>query len=190
MRAKKQRPLEAETLANHVSIERPRKRLRSLPAGPSFGQVFGQEVVSSISASQRSHISHWVEENEWPEEFFQQDAMNHLLARKKSTALLRRKRSEGSFTTSATPSDQRPREEKSAPYKNPSYRTLLETQGDSYISEYELGITDTSESLCQMLLEKKQPAPKDTIFGDDVFKPPTTNYKVRMKQESLKISLR
>jgi hypothetical protein len=108
--------------------------------------------------------------------------MNHLLAKKKSTALLRRKRSEGSFTTSATPSDQRWREEKSAPYKNPSCRTLLETQGDSYMSKYELGITDTSESLYQMLLEKKQPAPKDTIFRDDVFR--TTCNELQGKNEA------
>lgn len=94
--------------------------------------------------------------------------MNHLLARKKSTAL-RRKRSEGSFTTSTTQSDQRPREEKIAPYKNPSYRILLETQGDSYMSEYKLGIPDTSERLCQMLLKRKQPTPEDTIFRDDIF---------------------
>lgn len=177
------RPLEAETLANQVSIERPRKRVRSLPAGPSFGQEFDQGVVSGISASQRSHISHWAEEKDWPEEYFRQDAMDHLLARKKSTPFLRRKRSEGSFTTSATPSDQRPREEKSAPYKNPSYRTLLETQGNSYMSEYELGITDTSERLCQMLLEKKQPAPKDTIFRDDnAFR--TTCNKLQGKNEA------
>ena len=63
-----------------------------------------------------------------------------------------------------------------------SYRTLLETQGDSYMSEYELGITDTSESLCQMLLEKKQPAPKDTIFRDDVFR--TTCNKLQGKNEA------
>ena len=177
------RPLEAETVANQVSIERPRKRLRSLPAGPSFGQTVDQEVVSGISASQRNYISHWAEEKDWPEEFFQQDAMIHLLARKKSTALLRRKRSESSFTTSATtPSDQRPREEKSAPYKNPSYRILLETQGDSYMGEYELGITDTSERLCQMLLEKETAIPKDTIFGDDVFG--TTCNRLQGKNEA------
>jgi hypothetical protein len=127
-------------------------------------------VVNSISASQKSYISHWADEKDWPEDFFQQEAMNHLLARKKSTATLRRKRSEGSFTTSTTSSDQKPPEEKSAPYKNPSYRALLEIQGDSYMSEYELGITDECEKLCQTLLQTKQPTPKDTIFRDDVFR--------------------
>lgn len=35
------------------------------------------------------------------------------------------------------------------------------------MSEDGLGIEDTSERLCHTLLEKKQPAPKDTIFRDD-----------------------
>jgi hypothetical protein len=43
-------------------------------------------------------------------------------------------------------------------------------------------ITDTSESLCQMLLEKKQPAPKDTIFRDDVFR--TTCNELQGKNEA------
>jgi hypothetical protein len=37
--------------------------------------------------------------------------MHHLLAKPKSTASLRRKRSDASLVTSETPSDQRPREE-------------------------------------------------------------------------------
>ena len=49
------RPREVEYPANHIPTERPRKRLRPLPAGPSLGQTFGQEAVSSISASQKSH---------------------------------------------------------------------------------------------------------------------------------------
>jgi hypothetical protein len=50
------------------------------------------------------------------------------------------------------------------------------------MSKYELGITDTSESLCQMLLEKKQPAPEDIIFRDDVFR--TTCNKLQGKNEA------
>lgn len=70
---------------------------------------------------------------------------------------------------SNTPSDQTPREEKSTPYKHPSYQLSLERQGDSYMREDELGVTATGESLCQSLLQKK-PTPKETIFRDDVFK--------------------
>ncbi|KAF2790584.1 hypothetical protein K505DRAFT_390583 [Melanomma pulvis-pyrius CBS 109.77] len=50
--------------------------------------------------------------------------MNRLLA-KKSTASLRRKRSEGSFeASSTTPSDQ-----KTAPYRDARYEALLATKG-------------------------------------------------------------
>lgn len=108
--------------------------------------------------------------------------MHRLLARKKSTGSLYRTRSEASFTASATPSDQRLAEENSAPYKNPNYEILLETQGGSYMKEYELGITDASESLCQILLEKAQVTPKDTIFRDDIFR--TTCDKLRGKNEA------
>jgi hypothetical protein len=46
------------------------------------------------------------------------------------------------FTASTTPSDQRPRDGKRAAYKNPSYETLLQTQGGVYMTEHELGISD------------------------------------------------
>ena len=96
--------------------------------------------------------------------------MSYLLVRRKSTPSLRRKRSEpGSLTASSiTPSDQKPREEKSAPYQDPRYRTLLEIKG-SYIDKSELDIMDTSKSLCRTLLEKEQTVPKDSLFYDDIF---------------------
>ncbi len=155
--------------ANHIQTERPRKRLRSLPARRSLRQTVGQEATSAISASQRTHISHWAEQKTWPKEYFQQHSMHHLVAKQKSTASLRRKRSDASLVTSMTPSDQRPREEKSAPYRNASYPTLLETLGDSYMDQYKLGITDASMVLYQNLLKKEYTTPKDTLFCDEVF---------------------
>ena len=95
--------------------------------------------------------------------------MYHLLARKKSAGSLRRKRSDSSLVTSVTPSDQRPREEKSAPYRSPMYETLLESLGNSYMKSSKLGISDASKALCQGLLEKKYDTPKDTLFRDDAF---------------------
>lgn len=108
--------------------------------------------------------------------------MHRLIARQKSTASLRRKRSEPSLTPSATPSDQRPREEKIAPYRNPSYPTLLETLGDSYMDDSELGITDASKVLYQNLLETKCTTPKDTLFRDDAF--PSACRNLRDKNEA------
>lgn len=95
--------------------------------------------------------------------------MHHLIARQKSTASLRRKRSDTSLGTSVTPSDQKPREEKSALYGKASYPTSLEILGDFYMYESKLGITDASKILCKSLLEKTHPTPKDTLFRDDTF---------------------
>jgi hypothetical protein len=95
--------------------------------------------------------------------------MHWLLAKKRLTTPLRRKWSEASLVIFTTPSDQKPREEKSALYRNPSYGTLLEEEGGSYMNEHELGITDASESLCQTLFKKGPITPNDTIFRDDIF---------------------
>lgn len=72
----------------------------------------------------------------WPDDFFRKDEIDEykiyrVLARKKLSASLRRERSEPSLITqsSATPSDQRPREEKSAPYRHASYELQLRERG-------------------------------------------------------------
>lgn len=75
--------------------------------------------------------------------------MNSLLARKKSTSSLRRK---GSESSAATPSDEKPREEKSAPYKHRRYEILLGTKG-SFMRDSDAGITDESIRLYQSLLD-------------------------------------
>lgn len=70
-----------------------------------------------------------------------------------------------------TPSDQKPRDLKSAPYQDSRYKTLLETKG-SFIRKYggtKDGITEDSKHLCQTLLEKSQAIPTDTRFDDDIF---------------------
>ncbi|MCJ1403511.1 hypothetical protein MMC11_006734 [Xylographa trunciseda] len=164
-------------VADCTSTERPRKRHRSLPTGPCLGQTVGQEAASTISASQRSHIGHWAKQKTWPKEYFQQNSMHYLIARQKSTASHRRKQSESSLNTSVTPSDQKPREEKSAPYKKASYPTLLETLSGSYMDVSKLGISDASKVLCQNLLEKKYTTPNDTLFHDDVFQTACRNLR-------------
>jgi hypothetical protein len=83
--------------------------------------------------------------------------------------LLERQISETSLTRSVTPSDQRPREEKSDPYRDASYPTLLEILGDSYMDESELGITGASKALLEDLLKRECTTPKETLFRDDVF---------------------
>ncbi|MCJ1344179.1 hypothetical protein MMC31_002382 [Peltigera leucophlebia] len=115
------------------------------------------DSATGLSESRYSYISYWAEQKIWPKEYFEQNSMHYLIARQKSTASLRRKRSETSFGTSVTPSNQT-REEKSAPYSKINYPTLLELLGDSYIKKF-----------CQSLLEKKHPTPKNTLFRDNVF---------------------
>ncbi|PQE16266.1 phosphatidylserine decarboxylase protein [Rutstroemia sp. NJR-2017a BVV2] len=96
--------------------------------------------------------------------------MNHLLARKKSSSSFRGKQSEAGSAapSSTTPSNQKPREAKSAPYTHPSYTTLLATKG-SFLDESDLGITGASKNICRILLEKEQTVSQDSLFRDDVF---------------------
>lgn len=97
--------------------------------------------------------------------------MNHLLARRKSSSSsLRGKQSEAGSAapSSTTPSDQKPREAKSAPYQSPQYKILLETKG-SFMRKSDLGIADTSKTVCRTLLEAEQIVPEDSLFQDDLF---------------------
>ncbi|TWU70855.1 hypothetical protein ED733_000488 [Metarhizium rileyi] len=111
-------------------------------------------------------IVFWAREGKWPKEYFK-PAMERLLARKKSLSSLSRKRSNSGSST--TPSDQKPREEKSAPYRDQRYKTLLATKG-SFMDESDLGITKQSEKNYVALLSTEQTVPNDTLFQDDIFK--------------------
>lgn len=93
--------------------------------------------------------------------------MERILARKKSyTTPSSRKRSDP--VTSTTPSDQKPRKEKSAPYTSAQYPLLLETKG-SYMTTSPLDIEDDSKRLCDVLINSEQPVPKPSLFDDDIF---------------------
>ncbi|KAL8767365.1 MAG: hypothetical protein Q9209_006128 [Squamulea sp. 1 TL-2023] len=148
----------------------------------NFEQGVAQVPTSTISPSKKTNISHWAEEGTWPKEYYKQEIMQAtlppqplypLLARQKSVASLRRKRSGSSTVTSdytlVTPSDQRPREEKHAPYRNVNYPLLLETLAKSFMKDSGLGLTDGSKALCQNLLAKEYTTPGNTLFRDDVF---------------------
>ncbi|KAK4995684.1 hypothetical protein LTR66_004545 [Elasticomyces elasticus] len=136
-------------------------------------------------------IEHWAREGRWPEEYFQesdrtrkdlerdswcekyweeQRNMSHMLAKKKSPSSLRGKRREAGSATpsSTTPSDEKQREVKSAPYRDARYEVLLEANG-SFIRESEQGITAASRSLYQKLLETNHSVPEDSLFRDDLF---------------------
>ncbi|CAH0023663.1 unnamed protein product [Clonostachys rhizophaga] len=121
----------------------------------------------------------WARQGHWPQEYFELD-MEHLLARKKSLSSLGRKRSNSAAST-ATPSDQKPREEKSAPYRDSRYETLLETKS-SFMGKSSLDITSASKTLTTSLLEAPQAVPEDSLFRDDIFE--STCQKIQKRNEA------
>ncbi|KAI9741506.1 MAG: hypothetical protein M1818_004312 [Claussenomyces sp. TS43310] len=124
--------LRHSSLKRSRELEDPAIPARKLPR-TSLVDVAGddrscQKATTSVDDTQIDPIEFWRNEGRWPKEFFEPDIMSHLLARQKSSSTLSRKRSEtGSATPSlATPSDQKPREEKAASYQDPCYAVLLE----------------------------------------------------------------
>jgi hypothetical protein len=138
-----------------------------------IGSVYSEDVRQDVADSGQSYIRHWARKKTWPRAYFEDDKMHYLLARKKSTASIGRKRSNPSLASSfAGASDERPCEEKSAPYRNPSYPNFMSEDVDnykSYMKYHELGISDASEKLLDTLLHTKPSPPKDTLFRDDIF---------------------
>lgn len=109
--------------------------------------------------------------------------MNHLLARKKSTGSLRRKRSDSELAeqSSTTPSDQRSREAKSAPYRDARYGVLLATKG-SFMDKDSLGIVQRSKVLVRELLSQEQQVPQESLFRNDIFE--VTCRRIRDRNET------
>ena len=129
----------------------------------------------------------WLQEHYTREPFPKMHAFTRVhdfLARKKSSASLRRKQSQ---STLQTPSDQPSRESKSSQYNTPDYEIKLEQKG-SYMREYD-DIDDNDDkgkdmkTLCKTLLEKDQMVPQDSLFRDDLFK--KTCEKVRNRNEAI-----
>ncbi|PVH90425.1 hypothetical protein DM02DRAFT_665107 [Periconia macrospinosa] len=165
-------------VAIEPSAKRPRASLGSAAARPA-----DRETQFGDAELYLDPINYWRKNNNWPREYFEPTTMSHLLARQRSTPSLRRKRSDsGSLAASSTtPSDQKPREEKSAPYRDARYETLLATKG-SIMDTSEQGITGTSKALCGMLLEKEQSVPQESLFRDDLFE--SSCRKMRNRNET------
>ncbi|ROT38963.1 hypothetical protein SODALDRAFT_294130 [Sodiomyces alkalinus F11] len=149
--------------ARHHDPEPVEKRPRLSPTDPLVEETQTSTKLNPIAHWARE--GHWPREEQWPQEYIDL-GMEHMLARKRSLRSLSRKRSNSA--SSMTPSDQRPREEKSAPYRDNRYDILLETKG-VYLVASDEGITDTSKRLVQTLLDGEQPIPRETIFDDAVF---------------------
>ena len=124
-----------------------------------------------------------MERTDGPEGKEEEEHMRALLARKKSSPNLRRVQSQsGPLAQNTTaPSDQKPREMKSAEYKHPSYRTILAKKG-SFMDEDKEGAKEESKGICLTLLETEQEAPEDSLFRDDRFK--STCRKIQDRNET------
>jgi hypothetical protein len=147
------------------------KRRRKSPPQSAIEDTIGENAAVGDSGEEINPLEYWRRELRWPKEYFESESnMNHLLARKKSSSSLRGKQLEtgSAAPSSTTPSDQKPREAKSAPYQSPQYRILLETKG-SFMRKSDLGIADTSKTVCRTLLEAQQIVPEVSLFQDDLF---------------------
>ncbi|PQE12289.1 phosphatidylserine decarboxylase protein [Rutstroemia sp. NJR-2017a BVV2] len=156
-----------------------RNRKRSQPQNPEHPQASSNIPFSKRQRTnhpivhrkkQRSMIEHWRRELQWPKDFFMPDAMSYILARKRSPSPDRGEQRETGLSEPSyvTPSDQKPREWKIAPYSSRDYSYILQIKGSFQFSVDE-GITDASEELCKLLLEREQTVPAESIFRDDIF---------------------
>ncbi|KAK2606301.1 hypothetical protein QQS21_003349 [Conoideocrella luteorostrata] len=155
--------------------KRPRRSFGNSHLEKNFDE---SNIQTSCANEPINLVDVWRKTGSWPKEYFN-PVMEHLLARKKSLSSLSRKRSNSA--ASSTPSDQRPREEKSAPYRDQRYETLLETKY-SFLTKSGLDITATSKYMVKNLLDAKQIVPKDTLFGDSTFE--NTCQKIHNRNEA------
>ena len=145
---------------------------------------------------QDSQVREDFERGKFPEDFKQKDwlqehcleepfrpmhgfhHLQHLFARKKSLSSLRRKNSESSLQT---PSDQLPREIKSAQYRTVEYEIGLEKKG-SHMCKFKDGC---KQEHLERLLYSEQTVPQDSLFRDDLFD--ITCEKIRNRNEAMVI---
>ncbi|KAH7157795.1 hypothetical protein B0J13DRAFT_650443 [Dactylonectria estremocensis] len=122
----------------------------------------GERATDSEATKQITDpIAIWAKEAYWPQEL-----LHPKEPLTKSSSSLDRKRTDSAVPT--TPSDQRPREMKSAQYRDRRYLELFAAK-NSYAERFSLGIADESKRLCHALLETTQPVPKESLFDDDSF---------------------
>ena len=167
------------TLPEPESDDTIQKRYRATCAESLSQKALSEEATDDNEGEWRKILDFWIREGRWPKRYFQACFdTDRLLVRKKSTPSLGRKRSNSA--SSVTPSDQRPREEKSAEYRDPRYKTLLATKG-VYMDKSPTGIADASKNLCKSLLETEQDTPQNSLFRDDLFE--STCSKIQDRNE-------
>lgn len=182
------------------------KRPRTSSSTCTAEEKLYQEAAGDTCSSSTDPLQYWIWNGRWPKEYFEQDSqvredfekgkspeqgkwsqehclkepfgpmsehLKHLLARNK-----RRKNSEYSLET---PSDQLPREVKSAQYKTVEYEIGLEVKG-SYMCRSNDGC---KQEHLEKLLYSNQTVPQDSLFRDDLFDKTCEN--IRNRNEAMVI---
>ncbi|KAI1092911.1 hypothetical protein F5B19DRAFT_501885 [Rostrohypoxylon terebratum] len=149
---------------------------------PMIPETSGNAAADNIEPG--NPIEFWRKEGRWPSYLFEPD-MEHLLAQRRSSSILDRGKRANS-ASSTTPSDQRPREEKSAQYRDLRYETLLATKG-SFMVKSKLDIASDSKILCGKLLEGEHTGPENSLFGDDLFD--LTCQKIHNRNEARRLEI-
>ncbi|KAL2157245.1 hypothetical protein VTH06DRAFT_6285 [Thermothelomyces fergusii] len=146
-----------------------------IPSPPSTAQgiIMKEPGIGGGYPQTLSPIGHWVETRRWPEELkrpgeFPETDFEADYPLAEPSYIPSTSRNRLGTATPETPSDQRPREEKSIPYRNPSLLRLLRLH-NTLMDVSDLGITDTSRQLVSALLSGQQPVPHGTLFDDDIF---------------------
>ncbi|KAF2691402.1 hypothetical protein K458DRAFT_437888 [Lentithecium fluviatile CBS 122367] len=152
-------------------LESPAHSRLALPPLPSRKRAWPNQCETSVNEP------FWTENGTWPTEDEDKTMdgfrgiVEHVLARKKSSASLCHKRSYASINTETaptrTPSDQQAREQKTAPYRHPLYKRQFSERG-SFMGRFS-GISTGCIKLCQTLLESPQSPPQDTLFENSLF---------------------
>jgi hypothetical protein len=166
-RKRRRRPQEDDGLLPSTTTTSQKRQRTSPPISP-IKDTIGENTAAVVSEKDINLIEYWTKERTWPRECLDPESnMSYLLAKKKSFSSLRGKQSEAgsAVPSSTTLSDQRPREAKSALYQSPQYKILLETKG-SFMRKSELGISDTSKTVCRTLVKAEQRVLEDSLFLD------------------------
>ncbi|KAF2728559.1 hypothetical protein EJ04DRAFT_569426 [Polyplosphaeria fusca] len=184
-----------DTVQQAKAPKRAREEDEPPPTRAKRTRVFETSLADRLGLNTiaRSRVECWRENKPWPTEEQEQEMdrfriIQHALPKKRSGSL-RRKRSDASINTdmtvTATPSDQQPRERKSAPYKQPRYETQLKECG-SFMGKFVEGIIAESRELCQKLLYTEQPPPEDTLFDEQLFETVLESVKGRNETRVLR----
>ena len=201
---------EARSSSLQTRDQSPSKRLRANPSSCSVEETSHPGEASDTDENSPDPLRYWVRTGKWLKEYFEQDSLvredfergklpeespqrdwekefqakepfrpmhgfehlRHMFARRRSQS------------TTQTPSDQLPREVKSAQYKDAEYEDQLEVKG-SYMRDSDLDVTEDSRKLCQNLLQFEQDVPQDSLFRHDMFRKTCQN--IRNRNEAMVI---